>query len=220
METDPPETPEPILELDGVRFDSFSPRVDLSIGQGQLAFMRSRLVSPWLLGLRKPLEGEIRFQGKPWDERNVTMLENDRRKIGTVWDARSRRVSAWVANLDVDENVFLAADFDSSRRHRSIIEEARELAEQFGFENGPPSIRAAQASAADLIRSQWIRAFLVRPMEFLILDNPIEDAPSASIPELVEKVKEALDKGVAVLWAAEYNPPFSELDLSPDFLLT
>ncbi len=213
--------PEPILEFEEVVFNGNKTKtpIEMSLASGELAFLKSRSVWTQISGIEDVVSGEIRFLSESWDSRSVSDCEDDRRTIGTVVNPRSQSSARWVTNLDVNENVKLSASFDQKRSQNSIDERVRELTEQFGLEGGLPVLRPSRVGDADLIRAQWVRAFLPDPLNLLVLENPLFHAPASARELLIEAVKGALDAGVAVLWVAEIKPSFSNLGLEPDLLL-
>ena len=209
-----------VLEFEGLVVDPGDKPLDLQLRGGAFAFLKHRPISACLLGLQEPTRGKIEFLGKAWQERSVAGLEEDRRKIGQVIDCRRRDGEAsWVNNLNVDENVFLAASFQPRRAYRAIEKRAADLAEKFGFESGLPGVRPSRATPSELIRAQWVRAFLPDPLELLFLESPTARASAEHVGRLGEAIREALDSGVAVLWVSEAETPDSVLDFSPEILI-
>ncbi len=212
---------DPVLELTGVTFSASPDRspLDLSLRPGGFVFLREFSVSLQLLGIAPVIRGSIRFKGRTWQERSVAESERDLRRVGTVVNPRSHPARVWVGNLDVDENVVLASQFDPSRRSCRVEERAAVLARNFGLPEGLPAGRPAEASPAELILSQWVRAFLRDPLDLLVLENPLEGAPSGSTRALAREIERVRGEGAAVLWVGETKPAFSILGLEPELVL-
>lgn len=211
-----------ILELDKVRFDPFETNqvVDLALAAGEMAFLRGGSIYRVILGLSEPAQGNIRFRGRRWEDRSVKETEDFRRRIGVVFDPHGPSSAGWISNLNVDENVYLGASFEQGRSQLSLRKRAKELADIFGLVEGLPTTRSAKTSPTELICSQWVRAFLVSRLDLLILENPLEFAPSTSVAAFVGEVKRAMAEGTAVLWVSEFPPAFDKLGLSPHFFAT
>lgn len=145
------------------------------------------------VGLLAPLHGEILFQGKCWNKL-APNLDASRR-------GRTSRVFAqwgWVSNLTIAENITLSQRHHTSRPLNEIDAEANELSKKFGFE-GLPDTRPAFVSVEDSVRSQWVRAFLGKP-ELVILERPLRENFSPYTSALQSEVKQACERGGAVLW--------------------
>ena len=200
----------PVLELAGAVFAE-SPGaapVDLTLHRGEVGYLHAGPVALELLGIEAPAGGCVRFFGKTWRERSVAEAEDARRLVGTVFDPSGHPSRTWISNLDVDENVQLASQFDPARRSPEVARRAEELARRFGLPEGLPAGRPANTAAGELVLAQWVRAFLREPIVLLILENALEGAPAGSEPVLREILAEALGAGTAVLWIAESPPPF------------
>ena len=87
------------------------------------------------MGLEEPEAGEITFRGRHWEEMSVPELEENRAAIGRVSSG-----SAWLSNLDLDENILLPASYHHRRSLKASRARAEKLAETFGL-NGLPQRR-------------------------------------------------------------------------------
>ena len=222
IEMESGENGEVILELEHVEFDSFGAGHDVSLmlKAGEMAFLHGESVYQGALGLSELPRGNVRFLGKQWEERSVKETENLRRRIGVVVNPDRPRSASWISNLDVDESVYLGASFEPGRSQSSVRTKAKELAITFGLSDGIPTTRSAQTAPGDLIRSQWIRALLPSRLDLLILENPLDSAPAASVAPFIDEIKKAMAAGTSVLWVSESPPSFDKLGLSPTFFPT
>ncbi len=214
-------TPPPVLQLESVSFDALSQRdpFNLELHAGQLAYLSGFSFGLPLMGIRPVSSGVVRFQGRTWDSRSVARVEADLRRIGTVVNPRSHPSRIWIGNLDIDENVVLAPQFDPKKEHARILGRAAELARAFGLKEGLPATRPPETARREAILSQWVRAFLPDPLDLLILENPVEFADGEGVAAFVAEVKRALDAGAAAVWIDESPPDFSKLGLRADFVL-
>ncbi len=203
----------PVLSIADVVLPSVGEPVDLTIWTGDLAHIAGFSIALAVLGIQPPIRGEVRFLGRTWGDRSVAETERDLGLVGTVFNPRCHPARIWVGNLDVDENVMLAAQFDPSRSSVRIAARANELAIGFGLPEGLPQGRPSATDPGDLVLSQWVRAFLRDPLRLLILENPLELAPRASVAALVREINRVRGAGGAVLWVSETVPPFAELGL-------
>lgn len=203
----------PVLSITDAALPSAGPPVNLSLRGGELAHLAGFSLSLALLGVQPPPRGEIRFLGRAWEERSVAEAERDLRLVGTVVNPRCHPARVWVGNLDVDENVVLAAQFDPSRSSGRVAARAEELALRFGLAEGLPRGRPSATEPEALVLAQWVRAFLREPLRLLVLENPLELAPRDSVAALVREIGLARASGTAVLWVSETPPPFAELGL-------
>ncbi len=208
----------PVVEFSDVvlDFQSASAPLRFVLHGGQFAYLRSSSLALVALGIRQAYAGEIKIFGETWESRSVRAVEIDRRRVSYVADSDSETTTEWVGNLDVDENVLLGSLFDRGMGSQAAVEKMEKLASRIGLEKGVPSSRPDSTSAADLVRSQWVRAFMPDDLALVILENPLEGAPRKSVPEFVHLVQESLSNGVAVIWVGEERPDFEKLGLIPE----
>lgn len=209
----------PIIEFSEVILDLQSAASPLSFAvcEGEVAFLRAESLAFVALGIQQAYAGEIKIMGKTWESRSVRSVEIDRRRISYVVDPDSETSAEWVGNLDVDENVLLGSLFERRKGSKTSISKMNELASRLGLEKGVPSSRPDSTSVADLVRAQWVRAFLPDNLVMVILENPLEGAPRKSIPGFIELIQEAKSSGVAFIWVSEEKPDFEEIGLIPEF---
>jgi ABC-type sugar transport system ATPase subunit len=203
----------PVLSISDTVLPSVGEPVDLTLWPGDLAHIAGFSIALAVLGIQPTVRGEVRFLGRTWEDRSVAETERDLGLVGTVINPRCHPARIWVGNLDVDENVMLAAQFAPSRSSVRIASRANELALGFGLPEGLPQGRPSATDPGDLVLSQWVRAFLRDPLRLLILENPLELAPRASVASLVREINRVRGAGCAVLWVSETIPPFKQLGL-------
>jgi ABC-type sugar transport system ATPase subunit len=210
-ETDLP----PVLRLEAVRFSDHGEKgtFDLELSRGEIRHLRIFAAALQILGIVAPVSGAISVNGKRWEERSVIDRERQLRRIGTVHHPRDPSSSVWVGNLDIDENVRLAAHFDPARTSTSLERQADALARRFGLAEGLPTTRPAVTPLAEQVLSQWVRAFLPDPLDLLLLESPLEGAPPESIPALVAEIERVRNAGCSVLWISETVPDFAALGI-------
>ncbi|MDF1739329.1 MAG: hypothetical protein P1U86_09225 [Verrucomicrobiales bacterium] len=198
-------------------FQSASSPLSFALHQGEFAFLKAEALALVALGIKQAYAGEIEILGETWESRTVRSVERDRRRISYVADSDSETSTEWVGNLDVDENVLLGALFDRGIGSKAAFAKMEKLASRLGLEKGVPSTRPDSTSVADLVRSQWVRAFMPDDLALVILENPLEGAPRKFIPDFINMVRESLSNGVAVIWVSEEWPDFDKLGLIPEF---
>lgn len=210
--------PRKILEMEGIRVRSMPPGscIDLSLEVGEFAFLKAPAMAAVLVGLAEPAQGTIRYREELWEEFSVRELERLRRRIGIVFSAHQPGAAAWVANLNIEENVRLGPAFERRGNPSQIGQKKLELAAKFGFVDGLPLSRPISTPAGHLIRAQWVRALLPTKLDLLILESPLLHAPQEHVPAFVNEVKQSLTDGVAVLWVEELSPSFDDIGLKPD----
>jgi len=211
-----PETDQtPVLRLEAVRFSGLRNEgtFDLALGRGEIRHLRAFATSLQILGIFPPASGTVMVNGKPWEERSVIDRERQLRRIGTVYHPRGPSSSVWVSNLDIDENVRLAAHFDPARTSTTLTSQADALAKRFGLAEGLPMTRPAVTPLPEQVLSQWVRALLSDPLDLLLLESPLEGAPTESIAAFVAEIERVRNAGCSVLWISEAAPDFAALGI-------
>ena len=211
-----PETDQtPVLRLEAVRFSGLRNEgtFDLALGRGEIRHLRAFAPALQILGIVPLASGAVMVNGKPWEERSVIDRERQLRRIGTVYHPRGPSSSVWVSNLDIDENVRLAAHFDPARTSTTLGRQADALAKRFGLAEGLPMTRPAVTPLPEQVLSQWVRAFLPDPLDLLLLESPLEGAPSESIAAFVGEIERVRNGGCSVLWISETVPDFAALGI-------
>jgi ABC-type sugar transport system ATPase subunit len=211
-----PETDQtPVLRLEAVRFSGLRNEgtFDLELGRGEIRHLRAFAPALQILGIVPLASGTVSVNGKPWEERSVIDRERQLRRIGTVYHPRGPSSSVWVGNLDIDENVRLAAHFDPARTSTTLGRQADALAKRVGLAEGLPTTRPAVTPLPDQVLSQWVRAFLPDPLDLLLLESPLEGAPAESIAAFVAEIERVRNAGCSILWISEAVPDFVALGI-------
>lgn len=211
-----PETDQtPVLRLEAVRFSGLrnEDTFDLALGRREIRHLRAFAPALQILGIVPLASGTVMVNGKSWEERSVIDRERQLRRIGTVYHPRGPSSSVWVSNLDIDENVRLAAHFDPARTSATLGRQANALAKRFGLVEGLPTTRHAVTPLPDQVLSQWVRAFLPDPLDLLLLESPLEGAPAESIAAFVAEIERVRNAGCSVLWISETAPDFAALGI-------
>ncbi|MCP5421034.1 MAG: hypothetical protein H6970_06560 [Gammaproteobacteria bacterium] len=168
------------------------------------------LIGDLAVGLLEPDNGYVRFLDRPWSALDGKALSAHRGRIGRLFAGH-----AWLSNLDVDENILLAARHHFADSLRSLRRHADALAEQLGL-GETPHRRPTQLARHDLKLAQWIRA-LLGPKTLLVLENPLLDVYPAAIPVLFDKLAEARRQGTALLWLSSELTEYERRQVDPDW---
>ena len=159
----------------------------------------------WLTGIEPPPAGRMRWQGTDWQERGADDAAAARGRMGCIFAA-----GGLLANLDMDENVWLPA-----RMHRR--EGAAAAIEQWArfFGVWPlPAERAPFVRERDRRKILWTRAFAGQP-EALILERPLRDAPPEDRTLLLQAVQQVRAGGGAVVWIDGFVEAETRAALAP-----
>lgn len=146
-------------------------------------------------GLEEPDAGTVCFDGRDWTGLPASAALAARGTIGRLHSA-----AAWLSNLDLDENILLAALHHGRRTAPDLRDEAAAWAAHFGLAQLPHA-RPAWATARERHLCQWIRA-LLGPPALLMVEDPgakIARALSAAEAAAVARLRAG---GTAVLWLA------------------
>ncbi len=146
-----------------------------------------------MLGLAEPAAGQVWFLGRHWRELGPDEQAALRARVGRVFSA-----TAWLANLDVDENILLASRYHTRRPGAEWRREAEELARRLGLP-GLPTGRPVGVPPDALQQAQWVRALLCAP-RLLLLERPLHAAPAEAVARFGEALEEALGRGAAMIW--------------------
>ena len=147
----------------------------------------------WLTGIEPPPAGAVFWKGVDWTARSPDEAAAERGRIGCVFGS-----GGLLANLDMDENVWLPA-----RIHRRADAGAgiEKWARRFRCWPLPPE-RAPAVRERDRRRLLWARAFSGRP-EALVLERPLRDMPAEDRGLFLQAVAELRAGGCAVVWLEE-----------------
>ncbi len=206
-----------IIELQGVgaragrRYDVDLSGVSLCLESGEAAILtvpKTGLSTPLAdvcCGLEDPEEGVVRFLGLPWTERSNAQMNQARGRIGRVWAG-----TAWVGNLDIDENIVLPQMHHTHRPLAEVREQAKSLSRSFGLDDLPHT-RPAWTPQNIRQKAQWVRAMMGSP-DLLLLEFPDNDIEEADRVRLAAAVDQSRARGGAVLWiTAGPAPVLAEL---------
>lgn len=144
-------------------------------------------------GLAPAVRGSVLFLGEDWQAMSADRASELRGKIGRVFEG-----GGWVSNLDVDENITLAARHHTQRPEDEIQEEALNLARLFELP-GLPTERPSALRRLDLRKAACVRAFLGQP-KLIILEQPTRHVYADIMGPLVNVVQSARKRGTALFW--------------------
>ena len=147
----------------------------------------------WLPGIAAPPAGRVFWKGVEWPEWGADESSRERGRMGCVFAA-----GGLLANLDMDENVWLPARMHRRADAAAAIEE---WARFFGV--WPlPAERAPALRERDRRKIAWTRAFAGRP-EALVLERPLRGVPAEDAALLRSAVARVRAAGCAVVWLEE-----------------
>jgi ABC-2 type transport system ATP-binding protein len=146
-----------------------------------------------LVGLLEPLDGAVRFDGEPVDERRASF----RRDVAQVLDD-----DAFFPSLTGREHLLLTA-----RGHGVVDADAVVAAElaTFGIEDRADALPSRLSSGQR--RRLALAAAFVRPARLLVLDEPERRLDTDMRSALAERVAAERDRGLTVLFAS-HDPAF------------
>ena len=176
-----------------------SDEVSLSVGGGDLVLIRlARLeqtaaFADACAGIIKPHSGFVRFLGRNWQDLRPDQANALRGRIGRVF-----KTGNWINNLSLLDNMLLPQRHHTRRSTRQLCEEAGKLADQFGLPGIPLGL-PGDLTAAELQRAACVRAFMGRPL-LILLEEPTSGIFLEIISALMDAVREARDRGAAVIW--------------------
>jgi phospholipid/cholesterol/gamma-HCH transport system ATP-binding protein len=162
-----------------------SDEVSLSVCGGDLVLIRlARLeqtaaFADACAGIIQPTSGAVNFLGRNWSE-----LPPDQ--------------ANWVNHLSLMENILLPQRHHTRRSTRQLCDEAGYLAQQFGLPGVPLGL-PGDLTAADLQRAACVRAFMGRH-SLILLEEPTTGIFLEIISALMNAVREARERGAAVIW--------------------
>ena len=147
----------------------------------------------WVTGIEPPPAGEVFWKGVEWRARGADEASAERGRMGCVFAA-----GGVVANLDMDENVWLPARIHRREGAAAGIEQ---WARYFGV--WPlPAERWPAVSERNRRRLLWTRALAGKP-EALVLERPLRDAPAEDRGLFLRAVQDLRAAGCAVVWLDE-----------------
>ena len=145
-------------------------------------------------GLLEPETGAVRYEGTDW--RNVSPDEQSVRRgaIGRIFPANS----AWLSNLDVDENVTLRVRHRARRSDQEIYAEARALAATLGLSEWPER-RPPMCSRELLQGCQIVRALLDAP-KLILAEFATYSLEPAVKERFLTELNGRISAGAALIW--------------------
>ncbi|MEM1296229.1 MAG: hypothetical protein AAGH89_12750 [Verrucomicrobiota bacterium] len=213
-----------VLKFQDVRLSYLSGKetegFDLELKPGELALFcsdsqkKTPEIAELSMGLRRPSTGTIEFLGADWARMAAPEFQRYRGQIGRVFTPRGG--SNWIQNLDIDENIMVAQFFRPDQTTSMVHKRAQEMGQRLGFEDLPHS-RPSNASAEELTRAQWVRAFLPDPLKLLILERPGFHMTVEQMRPLVQQIRRVRDEGTPVLWIDFQRDVFDRLEIEATY---
>lgn len=163
---------------------------------------------PLLLGLESSKSGQVRFYGMDWHLISYDLQFRLRSQIGRVFAG-----PAWIQNLTVAENIWLAQLNQGVDRAR-IKERINEWLPRLAGEHAEAVSKSLGRRPAFVIEPilqicQLIRAFAFKP-RMLILESPLRVLPHGLHRDLIKTIQDLNDSGCATVWF--------DLDRAPELL--
>jgi len=183
----------------GHRTDTDMQAVNLRLERGTIALIETAVFAPVLpltdamLGLTPPASGRIFFGGRDWQEMDADESCAARGSIGCVFSG-----TAWVSNLNADENVLLAARHHGRIPPETARDRAAALARGLGLD-GLPAARPAWVDRHVLQKAQLVRALAGDPV-LIILEDLTDHESDADADLMIRTVQDAVAGGVAAVW--------------------
>lgn len=202
----------PPLDLPGGHPLSFS----LRPGELGLILLPNALPAQWVAdaacGLARPVAGEVVFLGKNWARMGASEESRHRGAIGRIFEGR-----AWMSNLDLDENIVLAAVHRGGDRG-ACLGEATELGARIGLPSLPAG-RPSWISPRESLLSQWTRA-LLGIKTLLVLERPCRGLDARDAARCAALLAERLTDGAAALVLESADRPAWLRNLPVSFTLS
>ncbi|MDD2239931.1 MAG: hypothetical protein PHO14_03955 [Kiritimatiellae bacterium] len=144
----------------------------------------------WVTGIEPPPTGAVEWKDVDWRHRSADEAAAQRGRIGCVFAGRGL-----LANLDMDENVWLPAQM---HRRDQAADDIEKWARFFGCWPLPQE-RAPTVAEDRRRRILWTRAFAGRP-EALVLEWPLVDTGADDRDLLLRAVDQIRNAGCAIVW--------------------
>ena len=173
-----------LIRVEAVQGAVPGPAWSFSVPRGGTVWIPDELDSQmawldWLTGIEPPPAGKVFWKGREWGDWSPDAASDERGRMGCVFAA-----GGLLANLDMDENVWLPARM---HRREGAGEEIERWARFFGV--WPlPAERAPMVRERDRRRILWTRAFAGRP-EALVLEQPLREVWAEDRTLFLEAVK-------------------------------
>ena len=181
-----------------------SNEVGLSVCSGELFLIRlarfeqTATFADACAGILEPISGRVYFLGRNWPQLPPDHANALRGRIG-----REFRTANWINHLSLMENILLSQLHHTRRSVRRLRDEAGKLAQQFGLPGLPLGL-PGDFTPADLRRAACVRAFLGQPL-LILLEEPTSGIYAEIISALMTAVREARERGAAVIWLTQKN---------------
>ena len=150
-------------------------------GSGKSTLLRT------LLGLQRPLAGELRLFGAPPDEGSATQ----RARIASVLDD-----DAWFPSLTTREHLLLVAAGHGDPDPATSVDDVLDVV---GLTDRADALPSALSSGQR--RRLLLAGGLVRPCDLLVLDEPEQRLDTTMRATLADLLRERAEAGTAVLMA-------------------
>lgn len=192
---------DPILVVRNLKLASRIEDVSFDIRPGEIVGLAGLMgtgrteIAETIFGRRKPVSGEILFDGVPITsqsdaiDRGITMVPEDRRKFGLVLD-HSVADNITLPNLErFTRNLFV--------REGAAMTTVQATIRDMAIKTDGPRKRAGLLSGGNqqkIVIGKW----LARDPRLLILDEPTIGVDIGAKSEIVETMRKMADKGMAV----------------------
>jgi len=176
-----------------------SDEVNLTVCGGDLVLIRlARLeqtaaFADACAGIIKPRSGSVSFLGRNWHDLPPDQANALRGRIGRVF-----KTGNWINHLSLLDNMLLPQRHHTRRSTRQLCDEVGKLADQFGLPGIPLGL-PGDLTAAELQRAVCVRAFMGQP-SLILLEEPTSGIFLEVISALMGAVRDARDRGAAVIW--------------------
>jgi len=176
-----------------------SDEVNLTVCGGDLVLIRlARLeqtaaFADACAGIIKPRSGSVSFLGRNWHDLPPDQANALRGRIGRVF-----KTGNWINHLSLLDNMLLPQRHHTRRSTRQLCDEVGKLADQFGLPGIPLGL-PGDLIAAELQRAVCVRAFMGQP-SLILLEEPTSGIFLEVISALMGAVRDARDRGAAVIW--------------------
>ena len=144
-------------------------------------------------GITQPSSGTVSFLGRNWSELRPDQANALRGRISRVF-----KTANWVSHLSLMENILLAQSHHTRRPAHQLCDEAAKLAQLFGLPGLPLGL-PGDFTETDLQRAACARAFMGQP-SLILLEEPTSGVFLDIISALMSAVRDALERGAAVIW--------------------
>jgi phospholipid/cholesterol/gamma-HCH transport system ATP-binding protein len=192
-----------VLHLDAVHLRGADPGDDvrgtLTLCAGDVVMLQvtrpaqGTLLADACAGVVHPTRGHITFMQHDWSALDPGRCNALRSIQGRVFHQGN-----WIQSLDLTDNVLLGQLHHGLRPRAQLLAEAARLARRFGLP-GLPVGAASRLDPDSAQRLACVRAFLGAP-RLVVLEHPTAGAAPHMLAPLVNTLREACDRGAAILW--------------------